>query len=1544
MKSRSLGIRPSMGRRSDMLGAVAGSTLLVGLLMPYLAQAQTAVTADTSQAGKVPIIRTTADQVKYVDIAKANAAGVSHNRYTALSVGTEGLIFNNNAGTAGVAVQLSDKLLARNAALGGTAAAVILNEVTSTSGSSLNGKLEVGGMRADLIVANPNGIVCDGCGFINAGNAALIAGKVYMNSSGALDKIDGTSGVSVKSKGLSAPVSKALWLYGKTIGVEGRVSASNDINVVASDIPVPALQADRTLFPTDTLANTDGVRLNVTETGSMYGDNIRIYSVRNGADIQIRGVVEAKENLAVHSRGSITVGDGTDAATTATRYKVTPNDSTTLREQMNVDPRLVSYLLMEVDNELSDQQFMSFLTGDAREVGRFKNVGTSNVHAMYRFKDTDNVMKVHETIYNSAGVKISTKVRPLSDWTEMGKSYSAALQAGGIGALDNAITVGGGTHSGVTFQLLDVEGVKVAPWLKQKMMSPEVYDNIRGDLESDVNSVYWNALERYAADRNTTRLKSTLDTSLSARHSTNIRGVAVAGRDVTIGGGGAIVMRDTDVTASGDVSVFSNASTLDMGALDQRVWVNLGEVNGGSGKLKDHWAEKKLGGRGVNINASGGISLKAQGDMTVAASELVAKGDVSLVSHGDDLTLENGKMGLSFKHFFDGGSNDEDYRIYDEDLVPSVIRAGGKILLSNDGAFSDTETRLGRISVASSALSAGYYTGLHAGNLATTGGDINISGRGAVLLTLDKENDSRYAYEYHKKSTTLGLGSKSTTTMFRYAADYDIDETEANGLSVARYATQLTGDNINITSASSRVVVDGGLTKSDTHTRLAAKTDLVVEAPVFNAAVDQYTVTQKSGLHFGKFLKNWSFSLGNEVSSYESDEKFVKRAPNVIDAKGDLAMDAGRNVEVVGSVVQAGRNIDITGRDVLVDNALGSYEKNSVERYKSTGFTVALTGAVIDKVKTVQSLLDRAKVVVDADLRDVHMVHAGVAAAAAAEDIYDVTKNYLNAGTTPGGILDEFSGGKGVGVSISYGVTSRKTSKHEYQVTGLPSSISTYNAHLARNAGESDLAYAERQVHTRTGNVNLKATGVAADGYGFVDVKGSTVSGYHVNLASNADTRLRSFESSKWAAEATEAKNASIGVTAYASTSGNLGVFIGAGGSLSNSSTSQVERIHKEAVVNARGWLSLTAGDDLVMAGASAYGGGLKVNVHDDLVMTSMQDYSRFNRKSWGVNGSVNIPVWGVATNTAASAGFNSSAAKALHKAVVEKTALSAGGSGFDIKAGGTTSLNGAVITSDAIPARNRLETGSFAYTNITNESKVDMKSEGYAISVSGNLAADPGANWNQASNFKSWSDFKNEISADVPSSLARSILTNVSLGLSVSDAASSITKAAVAPGTLIVKSGTGAAGLSRVASAKAEKLANVYDRKKTADRAAYAAAVFNASMEALNLYAEKMTENAKVVQKEVEGRLGAVEAKQDAAWKAAAQEIGTWDNSGASPGAAVAALRGGLQVLKATMAHEKVAAGGTGLIVAQMAGGIADHLAKDTPLYGNVFQQILPN
>ena len=162
---------------------IAWCTLIFYIGQPLAVTAQ--IIADQAAAAQSrPVIDTTANGIPLVQIATPNASGLSHNKYTQYNVDPGGAILNNSSST--VLTQQAGYVPGNQNMANGTAR-IILNEVTSTSISQLNGYTEVAGARAEVIIANPNGITCNGCGFINTSRGVLTTGTPVFGGSGSLD-------------------------------------------------------------------------------------------------------------------------------------------------------------------------------------------------------------------------------------------------------------------------------------------------------------------------------------------------------------------------------------------------------------------------------------------------------------------------------------------------------------------------------------------------------------------------------------------------------------------------------------------------------------------------------------------------------------------------------------------------------------------------------------------------------------------------------------------------------------------------------------------------------------------------------------------------------------------------------------------------------------------------------------------------------------------------------------------------------------------------------------------------------------------------------------------------------------------------------------------------------------------------------------------------------------------------------------------------------------------------------------------------------------
>ncbi|GGP25034.1 cell surface protein [Silvimonas amylolytica] len=284
-----------------------GFTLFSFMVQPVLA-AGPIVADPNANAARQPTVQTTANGLPVVNIATPNAAGVSHNQYNQFNVDPKGAVLNNAQGL--TSTQLAGYIDGNPNLAGGTAR-TILNEVTSGNPSSLRGYLEVGGAKANVIVANPNGITCDGCGFINSSRTTLTTGTPIFGGSGSLDAFRVTGGsISITGAGLNANNLDQVDLIARAIQINAGLYA-HQLNVVAGANTVS--YGDLTA---QAIAGIDGkpaVAIDVAQLGGMYADKIHLIGTEAGVGVNLGGTTAVSGQLQIDSAGKLTHSGQTSA-------------------------------------------------------------------------------------------------------------------------------------------------------------------------------------------------------------------------------------------------------------------------------------------------------------------------------------------------------------------------------------------------------------------------------------------------------------------------------------------------------------------------------------------------------------------------------------------------------------------------------------------------------------------------------------------------------------------------------------------------------------------------------------------------------------------------------------------------------------------------------------------------------------------------------------------------------------------------------------------------------------------------------------------------------------------------------------------------------------------------------------------------------------------------------------------------------------------------------------------------------------------------------
>lgn len=285
---------------SKLRSVVVWLVLYTQVWTPVLAQTLP-ISVDKNVVGQRPVVGT-ANGVPVVNIAPPSAGGVSNNRYTQFNVGPSGVVLNNSG--AASQTQLAGQV-AGNPMLGNQRAATILNQVTANNPSRLMGMLEVAGNRANVIVANPAGITCNGCGFLNANRATLTTGKPMIGPDGTLGFDIASGRLAIEGAGLYGANLSQVDLLARTLELNAQVWADR-LNVVAGSARVGYDGIDVSALADDGAGT--GVALDVAALGGMYANSIRLIGTEAGVGVNVGGNLAALTGtLSVSANGDVRI-------------------------------------------------------------------------------------------------------------------------------------------------------------------------------------------------------------------------------------------------------------------------------------------------------------------------------------------------------------------------------------------------------------------------------------------------------------------------------------------------------------------------------------------------------------------------------------------------------------------------------------------------------------------------------------------------------------------------------------------------------------------------------------------------------------------------------------------------------------------------------------------------------------------------------------------------------------------------------------------------------------------------------------------------------------------------------------------------------------------------------------------------------------------------------------------------------------------------------------------------------------------------------------
>ena len=312
-------------RKKDLARKITSwITLGVFSMQPILTFAAEILPDTSAPISQQPLVMETASGHPLVQITPPSAGGVSMNLYTFFNVPERGAILNNSYNLSNT--ELAGYVQGNPNLMGGTAR-IIVNEVTSANPSELRGFLEVAGDRAGVVIANPNGILADGAGFLNTARVTLATGRTAMDAAGNLSslRVDGGK-VVITGKGLTAKGLDSAELYARAIEVNAGLWAEHAKIVTGANT---IGYTDGEISPITADSNTPSYALDLSAIGGMYANRIALVGTEKGLGVNLEGQITSTQATSLDVNGNLkTSGNLYSDGTTSIHAKDMENSGT----------------------------------------------------------------------------------------------------------------------------------------------------------------------------------------------------------------------------------------------------------------------------------------------------------------------------------------------------------------------------------------------------------------------------------------------------------------------------------------------------------------------------------------------------------------------------------------------------------------------------------------------------------------------------------------------------------------------------------------------------------------------------------------------------------------------------------------------------------------------------------------------------------------------------------------------------------------------------------------------------------------------------------------------------------------------------------------------------------------------------------------------------------------------------------------------------------------------------------------------------------------
>nr|WP_257225753.1 hemagglutinin repeat-containing protein [Pseudomonas sp. ICMP22404] len=807
------------------------------------------------------------------------------------------------------------------------------------------------------------------------------------------------------------------------------------------------------------------------------------------------------------------------------------------------------------------------------------------------------------------------------------------------------------------------------------------------------------------------------------------------GRDITLSSGNDLGVIASRIKAGGDVSLDADQDVIIASAQDEASSYYYKKKKGSFGRSKT--TEKQSysstnvasvieAGRGLTVNTSvdgdGNVSLNGGQNVTVMGSELKAGNDLIVGATQDvavlSATEESGAYSKKTKTGLFGLSKSGKSQ-----LQTNVTQVGSELSAANDVVVVAGHD----IAMQASEITAKNNAELHAGLVDKTG-DID-------LTAADNQSYSR-TEEYKKK---VGLSLKDTVGLFAgtpgAGADITLSSSQKKGREVVSstgVGSQISAGNDAVLDAAQDINIVGSGISADRNATLNAGRDVNILAGTNTHRSNSWKTDKSFGIKQDVDANGYTTFVGNETVKKGRDTDGNTAAGSLVDAGHDVRIDAGRNINQLGSDLQADNDIKLKAIHDI--NILAVDERTRVTTTESVKRTGTTTTVAYNFGKTMDTLGDSGK----------------------GEDGVSKTSSVLK---TVDALDQFFSGPKFDGHVGSSSTSERQT---QTSVSNRSSSLSAGND-ISLEAG-NDVSVSGgrfdsgRDINVSGRNITLDVAHGAQSTdsdqtYSKGGVKGGTTGGFKLGVGiSNAGSQDESTQGTSTATqlnavgdiflkakndltligtEATagkdiklkadndlkilSAQNASSSESNRRSWGGEGGLILGQDGigvyGSANIGLGNLEREgvqQQEAYLYAGNQLNFESGRDTTVAGATLRGDEVIGDVGRNLTVTSVPNTGKVEGKEFDASLTVAVS-YGVTVS--GSVGYGQTNGKTNW---VENQTVISGANKVDIRTENHTQLDGAVLAADN--GNLKLDTGTLGSRDITGKDN----ERGYYLNVGG--------------------------------------------------------------------------------------------------------------------------------------------------------------------------------------------------------------------------------